>query len=401
MSRSEPLDVGLPGHRKHTVSHPGYRPDIDGLRAIAVLAVVFGHAKLIPGGRGWVGVDIFFVISGYLISGIILRALAQERFSLGDFYARRIKRIFPALVVVLLATWGLGWCVYSGSAFQLLGGHILSGSLYLQDFFVYLEGTTDTALTHLWSLAVEEQYYISWPLLLIAGSRSRVILLASFLGATIISFALNVVARPTDFMAAYFLPWDRLWEISLGGILAYAETASGFKSGLVRGLADSTSIARFREPVCNIVGLVGIALVLSSVLALSMPVFFNPFWQLIPTVGACLSIAAGGASWANRSVLGARPLVFIGLMSYPLYLWHQPLLFISRALGYQAANRAVSVVVVIISVAVSFLTYAYVEKPLRYSRHTTRVVCILVLLLECCAVLGFLTFTQSIPGHLH
>ncbi|MGH8080092.1 MAG: acyltransferase family protein, partial [Lysobacter sp.] len=212
---------------KPAVPHLDYRPDVDGLRAVAVLPVVIFHAfpELIPG--GFVGVDIFFVISGFLITGILLRALNKQQFSLLGFYGRRIKRIFPALIAMMVTVFLLGRLVLLPDEFEQLGKHIAAGAAFVLNLSLFIDtnlyfGAIEAPLVHLWSLGVEEQFYLVWPLLLWATwrlGRWQVALLGAI---TVVSFYMNVASVHEDPLQAFYLPSSRLWELSLGGLLAFA-----------------------------------------------------------------------------------------------------------------------------------------------------------------------------------
>lgn len=206
------------------LTHPKYRADIDGLRAIAVLSVVIFHAfpKLLVG--GFIGVDIFFVISGFLISTIIMGSLEQNSFSFIEFYSRRIKRIFPALLLVLIASFVFGWFMLLADEYKQLGKHIAGGAGFVSNFFFWNEsGYFDNAaetkpLLHLWSLGIEEQFYIIWPLLLWLSWKNRFSLLTSTIIVIVISFALNVVKVQSDTTAAFYSPQTRFWELLAGSV---------------------------------------------------------------------------------------------------------------------------------------------------------------------------------------
>ncbi|MEN9596315.1 MAG: hypothetical protein RL236_749, partial [Pseudomonadota bacterium] len=204
-----------------------YRPDIDGLRAVAILLVIIFHAfpKFLRG--GFIGVDIFFVISGYLITSIILKNQSQNNFSLLDFYSRRIKRIFPSLIVVLTFCLVAGWYILLGNEYELLGKHIAAGSVYISNFVLQSEsGYFDIdselkPLLHLWSLAIEEQFYLVFPLMLIVGTRFRVNPLFIISVSLIASFLANIIQihdKPTD---VFFFPTSRAWELLIGSLIAY------------------------------------------------------------------------------------------------------------------------------------------------------------------------------------
>ena len=192
--------------------HPSYRPDIDGLRAIAVLLVLIHHAfpKVLPG--GFIGVDLFFVISGYLISTIIFQNVEQGTFSFSDFYARRIKRIFPALTLVLIASLVYGWFQLMPSDYKQLGKHTLAGAAFVSNFAFWNEsgyfdsGSKLKPLLHLWSLGIEEQYYIFWPLIALFAWKKKYNLLKVSLVLLILSFLFNVVTAKNDAIEAFFSP---------------------------------------------------------------------------------------------------------------------------------------------------------------------------------------------------
>ena len=297
-----------------TTSH---RDDIDGLRALAVLMVVAYHVapNVVPG--GFVGVDIFFVISGYLISGNILKILERDRFSFLEFYARRCRRIIPALSIVLFGVWLLGWYALLPAEFRALGKHIVGGATFTSNVLLWREsGYFDAAvgskpLLHLWSLGIEEQFYIVWPAILVVvwrlGRRGVAFAtLALLLG----SFALNIGNTQTPPATFYLLP-TRFWELLLGAALVQAESRSRIHTFFPR-----PDLAAW----CAAGLIVGAAAFLDGHR-------LYPGWSgLLPTVGAVLLIAVGPAAWLNRVPLSAPPIVLVGLISYPLYLWHWPLL---------------------------------------------------------------------------
>jgi peptidoglycan/LPS O-acetylase OafA/YrhL len=327
------------------LAHLKYRPDIDGLRAVAVLSVVCYHAfpKWMPG--GFIGVDIFFVISGYLISTIIFGSL------------RRIRRIFPALVVVMAATFAAGWWVLLADEFSQLGKHVLASAGFVQNLVLWNEaGYFDTAaeskpLLHLWSLAVEEQFYIFWPLLLgLAWKRKGRAVLIWMAVASALSFLLNVGSVHRSPEAAFYSPLSRIWELAAGAILAYtALRRQPFRSVFHR---ESTSVA----------GLLFIAL---GLVLIHREKAFPGWWALLPVLGACLCIAAGPGAWLNRHLLGSRIAVWFGLISYPLYLWHWPLLAYARVVAGDTPVRSVRMAAVLLAIALAWLTYRWLEKPLR------------------------------------
>jgi peptidoglycan/LPS O-acetylase OafA/YrhL len=334
-----------------------YRPDIDGLRAIAVGSVVAFHTFPNFFKGGFVGVDIFFVISGYLISGIIVDAVEGRRFSYLDFYIRRIRRIFPALVVVIAATLVVGWYVLLPDEFERLGKHLAAGAGFATNLVLwgeagYFDVSSDTKpLLHLWSLAIEEQFYILWPLILgLVWRRKRGLLFAT-LSIAVISFAYNVISVTHHPVAAFYSPLARFWELMLGGILAY----------LVR--QKSEWLAHFRTQ--RAAG--GLLLIGVSIFALNREFAFPGYWALLPTVGAFLAISAGFTSWISRYILGNRLMVGVGLISYPLYLWHWPILVFAKIVKGGLLTPTDRITAIAASVALASLTYRFVEYPIRHS----------------------------------
>jgi peptidoglycan/LPS O-acetylase OafA/YrhL len=314
-------------HLPHTLSserpsglNPGYRPDVDGMRAIAALAVVGVHLDLVPG--GFVGVDMFFVISGFLISGIILRALAKGKFSILGFYTKRVKRIFPALLAVFVTVIVVGWLTLLPEEYARLGREVAEGAGFVRDLSQYWRTEDDSdvsplgiELIHLWSLGVEEQFYLLWPLFLLIAFKLRKWGLVLGIMVMSLSFIDNIALSSRGHLAAYFAPLPRLWELCLGGVLAHMELEL-----LHASKADGDGVFRRLPGFLNpqLLSLAGTALILGSLLLIDNPNYF-PGWQgLAPCLGTFLLIAAGPKGCVNRYVLSLRPLVLIGLISYPI-----------------------------------------------------------------------------------
>ena len=381
-----------------------YRPDIDGLRAVAVLAVVGFHAapSLVPG--GFAGVDVFFVISGFLISGIILRGLARQRFSLLEFYIRRVRRIFPALVLVLLATWGLGWLILLPDEYRRLGMHIAAGAGFVSNLVLYNSAnayfgptTTPAALGHLWSLGVEEQFYLVWPLFLAAfwklGKRSLVPIAISAAA----SFSLNVAAISRDALASFYLPSSRLWELAMGSALAHAQLTHAAWSVPPWEKLDSQALRWFRPYACHVLGALGAVLLGIAFAALNSEDAFPGWWALAPAVGALLLVAAGPASFTSR-VLARPACVLIGLISYPLYLWHWPLLTFTHLVTWGRFTPAVILGVVVISFVLAYLTYRYLERPIRLAPQRGAMALALCASMLLCGCVGYLNSIRRLPA---
>jgi peptidoglycan/LPS O-acetylase OafA/YrhL len=347
--------------------HLGYRPDIDGLRAIAVLPVVGFHAfpGRIPG--GYVGVDVFFVISGFLITGIILDGLAQNRFSFREFYFRRIRRIFPALMLVLAFCLIAGLLILFPPEFLQLGAHVAAGAGFVANFMLwseagYFDAPSDLKpLLHLWSLGIEEQFYICWPLMLwlLWKPRWHVKALAALTAA---SFLINIATVRSHPSAAFFLPFGRIWELSLGALLACVQHPHDTPAA---GALLGKTTARASDAL----SIVGLLMIVVAVFAFSKQTVYPGWRALVPTVGAVLLIACGPSALVNRHLLSRRLVVFIGLISYPLYLWHWPLFTFVRIAEENRASEAVLRASIIAAAALSFalaaLTWRLVETPIR------------------------------------
>lgn len=370
------------GRATGELPHLPYRRDIDGLRAVAVLSVVLFHA--FPGALhgGFIGVDIFFIISGFLISGILLRGLHGGTFSFGQFYARRIARIFPALLLVMSATLAFGWFALFPDELKLLARHVAGGAAFISNFQFWAEvGYFDTAaetkpLLHLWSLGIEEQFYIVWPLVLLAGWRLRANLLLLTAVLALVSFAINLGGIRMHASATFYSPASRVWELLLGAGLAALALRNG----------DASPLGRRISP--ELLSLGG-AVLLAAGLALITRESPFPGWRaLLPCAGALMIIAAGPQAWFNRVVLSNRAMVGIGLISYPLYLWHWPLLSYAQIVESSTPSAPVRAGAVALAVLLAALTYLLLERPLRAARMRTRVtvLCIMMAALALAAV---------------
>ncbi|VWX63194.1 Peptidoglycan/LPS O-acetylase OafA/YrhL, contains acyltransferase and SGNH-hydrolase domains [Burkholderiales bacterium 8X] len=333
-------------------SHIAYRADIDGLRAVAVLAVLIFHAfpQYLPG--GFVGVDVFFVISGFLITKVIRSNLERGTFTVRDFYARRVRRIFPALVLLLAVCLGFGWKTLLAEDLTQLAKHVFGGATFSSNILLWQEaGYFDKAseskpLLHLWSLGIEEQFYVVWPVLLWLGWR-RVPPLVLIGSAILASFLWNVLTVGTDQTAAFYSPASRAWELLFGAALAYRKP-----------------FPKINEVQRDVASVAGIGLIAFTYVFISGGSRFPGWWALLPVLGTCLIIAAGPGALINRSLLSSRAMVGIGLISFPLYLWHWPLLTFGRAAAPDTDLGRVALLMT--SVLFAWLTYQYLEKPLRF-----------------------------------
>ncbi|WP_263263957.1 acyltransferase family protein [Pseudomonas sp. RIT-PI-S] len=352
-----------------TIAHSSavpYRPEVDGLRALAILPVVLYHAGVPLFSGGFVGVDVFFVISGYLITSIILAELNRGDFSLLAFYERRARRILPALTVMMLACLPLAWLWLDPLDLKAFAKSLVAVPLFSSNLLFWLEsGYFDgeaelKPLIHTWTLGVEEQYYLLIPLWLMLtwrlGGRFR---LASLAAMALASLAWAEYGAQQASNAAFFLLPARAWELLLGSFVAfYALSQPRHAEGgdaLHQGMAAA-----------------GLGLLGWAVFGFDRGTPFPGLHALAPTLGAALLILfAGGRTWVGK-VLGARPLVFIGLLSYSIYLWHQPLLAFARNRSLVPPSPAELLLVAAASMVVGWLSWRYVEQPFRQRRRFTR-----------------------------
>ncbi|MDK2351642.1 MULTISPECIES: acyltransferase family protein [Pseudomonas aeruginosa group] len=365
--------------------HPKYRRDIDGLRAVAVLSVVAFHAFPEWFGGGFIGVDVFFVISGFLISSIIFEGLEKGSFRFADFYIRRVRRIFPALLLVLAASGAVGWVILLPDEYGQLGKHIAAGAGFVSNLVLWSEaGYFDGAaglkpLLHLWSLGVEEQFYIVWPLLAWIAWRFRlgflwlVVLLA---GA---SFGLSLYRLESDPVAAFYSPLARFWELLAGAGLAVLSVR--YRHGL-RRRPEFTAAA-------SLLSTGGLLLLAGGFAAIDKSSAFPGAWALLPVSGAVLLIAAGEGAWFNRIVLSHPLLVWIGLISYPLYLWHWPLLVFARITEGGVPAPELRAALAVVSVALAWATYRLVEKPIRRGEPIFAYAVVPLAVMAVCGVFGY------------
>ena len=330
-----------------------YRADIDGLRALAVVPVVLFHLGLPGVSGGFVGVDVFFVISGYLITTILLREIEAGTYSLVRFYERRARRIFPALFVVLAGTTAFASVLFLPSELERYGTTLVGAVGFVSNvvFFLkagYFAPAAETMpLLHTWSLAVEEQFYVFAPLVLaVAAPRGARTLRGVLILAAAVSLGLCVFVTRSDPSAAFYLPHTRVWELLVGSLLA---------AGAVPPLAG-----RAREAAA----LLGLAMIGASVALIEPGAHFPGLFAVPPVVGAALLLHAGEGTRVG-ALLSARPLVWIGLVSYSLYLWHWPVIVFAHRLGVPISAPAPALALLTLSVGLAWLSYRFVETPFR------------------------------------
>lgn len=369
-------------HAKHL-----YRPDIDGLRAIAVLSVVVFHAfpNILTG--GFLGVDVFFVISGYLITSIIYESTSSHSYSNIDFYTRRIARIFPSLVLVMICSVTFGWYVLLSNEFKSLGGQIASGAGFISNIFLwaqsgYFDSESDLKpMLHLWSLAVEEQFYLFWPILFILFQRNKEHLIRSIYVIGLGSFLICIYLSQVERAAAFYFPFTRFWELVIGSILALPTGKDSFPS---RRIQNAKSIF-------------GVTALIASILLISPVDIFPGYLALAPTIGTALIISAGPFGIINRYILSTKVAVWIGLISYPLYLWHWPLLVFSRIVYGEALPGSTRLIVVVTAILLAWITFRWVELPIRISMVRSRIAIASGTLMTSIGCLGVAIYLELIP----
>lgn len=374
------------------IPHITYRPAIDGLRAIAVISVFIFHLNKtwLPG--GFVGVDVFFVISGYLITSIILKDLHNGSFTIAGFYQRRIARIFPAFFTVGLVTVAVASYFYSSQDFASVGESLTAASLSIVNMQLMLQGNYFTVspdsmpFLHYWSLSVEEQFYIFYPLFLVflyKSCRKRLFLiLCVFCGFSLLACVIYTTFRPIR--AFYFLP-TRAWELFAGCLLAIQ--------------TDSKPSPKIRWAVSGGVLAIGLSLLLVP----GGPAFPG-FWALLPVLGT-VGVLMAPANGVSERCLSAPPLVLLGKMSYSIYLWHWPIFSLVDYKMFLASETTRLVVKIVLSLSAATLSYWIIENPARRflnrqeSRHLAY--CFLVLALALCIPMGiFISKTMYVYANL-
>lgn len=366
-----------------------YRPEVDGLRAIAVAVVIFYHAGFAGFGGGYVGVDVFFVISGYLITGLLVADLAAGRFSIRRFYERRARRIFPALFLVMLCCIPFAWaCLTPGQLDKffesMVAVALFVSNLYFRSNINYFGASTETLpLVHAWSLSVEEQFYVVYPLLLLIVWRWR----RASLSWLLVSFALVSLAaclwletrEPT---LNFFSAPTRAWELLLGALIALERD---------KLLASRWGGAAWRE----VWSVVGLALILWAVFLYDSGTPFPGRFAVPPVLGSALVLCFCSPGTYLGRVLASRAFVAVGLMSYSAYLWHQPIFAFALSASIGHPTKAVYVVLIALTAALSYLSWRYVERPFRQPARVSRT---RVFRLSLAATVAFVSI--GVTGHV-
>lgn len=338
-----------------------YRPEIDGLRAIAVLPVMLFHAGLGPFPGGYVGVDVFFVISGFLITSIIYNEVVAGQFTYAKFYERRARRIFPALYFIVLLTLLPAWFLLVPQDFKDYSENIIGVVTFFSNVILWIQsGYFDQSaelkpLLHTWSLAVEEQYYVFFPIILMLFHRfwrkHLILLLALLMVGSLLLSQWGAVNKPT---ANYYLLPTRAWELFIGSLVALVLTTRKWQDleGQLSKYAQALSLS-------------GFALIVFAVFAFDSETLFPSFWALIPTLGTALVILFSTEKTLIHKLLSTRLLVGVGLISYSAYLWHQPVYAFARHQNMFEETHLLMTFAFLLSLLGAYLSWRYVERPFR------------------------------------
>lgn len=334
-----------------------YRPEIDGLRALAVLPVVLFHAGFEWFGGGFIGVDVFFVISGYLITTIIISEMSEDKFSIINFYERRARRILPALFFIMMACIPFAWLWLTPTDLKDFGQSLFAVSIFSSNILFWLEsGYFDTAselkpLLHTWSLAIEEQFYILFPLFLIMSWRLGIKWILFFL---LMTFLLSIGfaqwnANTASYTGFYLLP-ARAWELLVGVFIAfYLKYRTYLKSHIIN----------------QVLSFLGFMMIIYSIVAYDKTTPFPSYYTLIPTIGTGLLIMCAVPKTFIHKLLTIKIIVGIGLISYSAYLWHQPLLAFAKHRSFEEISDFVLILLCISSFILAWFSWQFIEKPFR------------------------------------
>ncbi|RCX01729.1 MULTISPECIES: acyltransferase family protein [Kosakonia] len=357
-----------------------YRPDIDGLRAIAVLSVFVFHyfPQVMPG--GFIGVDVFFVISGYLITSIIIKEIDNGNFSFKKFYVKRIIRIFPALFILLFAIYTLGWFMFLQGDFKSLAKHIFGGAFFLSNILLWREtgyfdiSATYKPLLHLWSLGIEEQFYLLWPIILTLFARTKRSLYVTGTVFFIASLAFSIYTMHSATGSNYYSPFSRAWELMFGAMIA----SQGEKKTAKNKMSH------------KIISTVGFIFLICGFFTINSSMPFPGIVALLPVLGTGMVIY-GEKSGFNK-ILTWKPLLSIGLISYPLYMVHWSFYSGTRIILGHEPSTTLKIVLMTSCLVVAYLIYKYIETPLRKSAQKTLISIILLFSTFFMGIIGFVTY---------
>jgi peptidoglycan/LPS O-acetylase OafA/YrhL len=340
----------------HRTDKIAYRADVDGLRAVAIVPVVLFHAGIAPFSGGFVGVDVFFVISGYLITSFILGQIGRGNFSFSNFYMRRIRRIFPALYVVMAFCAVVGWLLLTPHDYRLLGESIFATVLFSSNILFWMQAgyfsvpLQERPLLHTWSLGVEEQFYVVFPIFLVLLCRffPRKLVAITF-ALCILSFGINALTVEYHPNFAFYLASSRIWELFIGALLAM-------------GALPRPTSAKWSE----VAGLFGAMLIVGAIFGFSKDTTFPGLAALLPSIGAASLIWAGiGQNGTVTRSLSHPAFVLTGKISYSLYLWHFPLLTFGAYVAVGDPSLTMRFALIALSIVLAFASWLYVEQPVR------------------------------------
>jgi peptidoglycan/LPS O-acetylase OafA/YrhL len=351
---------------------------------------------------GFIGVDIFFVISGYLISSIIFESLDRGTFSFSEFYSRRIRRIFPALILILMACFILGWFSLLSNEFKQISKYIAAGAGFISNFVLwndagYFDNATETKpLLHLWSLGIEEQFYIIWPVLLWLAWKRNFNLLSITIFVTLISLILNIKGIKQDAVATFYSPLTRFWELLSGSLLAWINLykKNSYRSEILKIDNWISTVVYSNKPenngatLANVMSSFGFILLAYGFWRISKDLEFPGKWAIIPIAGSLLLIAAGPMAWLNKHILSHKITVWFGLISFPLYLWHWPLLSFARISEGDVPDKYIRIFAVLLSILLSLITYEILEKPIRQEGKNSIKATTLTVIMSILAIAG-------------
>ena len=367
---------------KSSAWNTSYLPEIDGLRAFSIIFVITYHAFPDLLKSGYIGVDIFFVISGFLITNYIIKNLEKGQFSPIEFFGRRIRRLFPTLIIVMGSSIVFGWFVLLDGEYKQLGNHIASSSAFFVNFILasesgYFDNSAETKpMLHLWSLAVEEQFYIVWPIILCIAWKYQFNILRIFVIFFIVSFYLHIQFIDSYPAEVFFWPLTRFWELASGGILAWVMAKRNqTPTGCIKLIGNY-----FNECcIANIMSLLGFSLIIYGATS-SNPKLLSPLpFTIFAIVGASLIVVSGSKAWLNRIFLMNPVMIWVGLISYPLYLWHWPILSFLQIIESGNPPIQTRILALIASFLLAWSTYRFIELPVRFSHKKNLVSIILII----------------------
>jgi peptidoglycan/LPS O-acetylase OafA/YrhL len=401
----------LLAHKKYLDTE--YRPDIDGLRSLAVIGVIIFHAfpEILTG--GFLGVDIFFVISGYLITGIILKDIDNNVFSFKTFYFRRIRRIFPALIIILIFVLIFSYLILYPEEYERVSKHSLGGVFFVSNMVYANEiGYFDISsqlkpLLHLWSLSIEEQFYLFFPLILILCTTRYI----RYFSIILFLISSSIIYSIYNNSVIFYSTASRAWELFSGCLLCYITRSNNrylilcalYIDKLLNKSIYKVDKVNDESTLKNIASIIGIILLISSFIKINSS-YVSSFLYFVPAIsGTILLITGGPLAWVNKYILSNKVLVYIGLISYPLYLWHWPLLSFANIIDGGLSGiwswRLFKIVCIIISLFLSILTYAFIEKLIRYRlKKNIIIVYSLIIIMICIGLTSY--YIKSHDGYV-